>query len=244
MIPLTAYSLLVAQIIAHLSIIPMIMYGTWWHWCIAIFVYFLNGCLGMTMTYHRLLSHKSWNCPKWLEYLFSLFAAIGMTGSAISWVSIHRKHHRFNDTERDPHSPKYKGFFWVHFLSMFATVDPRYTVDLLRQPFYVWQHKHYFTINIVYAIALYLIDPFALIYAWLVPSMLLWNGGSTIVSISHRQGGPFNDLLLAFVIWGEGYHKNHHDKASMKRFGKYDLGGVIIELIEKFYKPKVVGTNA
>ena len=50
------YFLFVAQIIAHLSIIPMIMYGSWHHWAIAFFVYFITGCFGMTMTYHRLLS--------------------------------------------------------------------------------------------------------------------------------------------------------------------------------------------
>lgn len=244
MIPLNPYTLLVAQIVAHISIIPMILYGSWYHWLIAVFVYFLNGCLGMTMAYHRLLSHRAWKCPKFLEKVFVMFAGIGMTGSAISWIAIHRAHHRFNDTDKDPHSPLFKGWFWTHWLSMFAKVDVRYVPDLLKQNFYVWQHKHYFTIIAIYAGILYLVDPFALIYAWLVPSMLLWNGGSTIVSISHRKGGPHNDLLLAILIWGEGYHANHHDDAKASRFGKYDLGGIIIEFIEKWYKTTPVGNNA
>lgn len=244
MIPLTPYTLLLTQVVAHLALIPMILYGTWWQWLVAIFVYFLNGCLGMTMTYHRLLSHKAWSCPKWLERLFTLFAGIGMTGSAISWVSIHRAHHRFSDTEKDPHSPQHKGFLWAHFLSMFAKVDPRYVPDLLRQNFYVYQHKHYFTIAFIYALFVYLIlGPFGLVYAWLVPAALLWNGGSTIVSVSHRKGGPYNDLLFVFTIWGEGYHKNHHDMASAKRFGKYDIGGILIEFIEKWNKPKSLEAN-
>lgn len=243
MIPLNSYSLLFFQIIAHLSLIPMVMYANWWQWLVALFVYFLNGCLGMTMTYHRLLSHKSWFCPKWLEKIFVLFAGIGMTGSAISWVSIHRSHHRYSDTEKDPHSPVYKSMFWAHFLSMFAKVDVRYVPDLLRQKFYIFQHKHYFTIILAYALLVYfLLGPFGLIYAWLVPAAILWNGGSTIVSISHRNGYPHNDILFVFTIWGEGYHKNHHDIASAKRFGRFDLGGVIIEFIEKLYKPKTLGT--
>lgn len=229
MIPNNAYTVLIAQIIAHLSIIPMIMYGEWYHWLIALFVYFLNGCLGMTMTYHRLLSHRSWNPPKWVEYLFTLFATIGMTGSAIAWVAIHREHHKFQDTEKDPHSPRFKGMIWAHFFSMFATVKPRYVVDLMRDKFYENQHKYYFEINLLYAAILYLIDPFAVIYAWLVPAMILWNGGSLIVSVVHRGGKAHNDTIFALTTWGEGYHETHHINPGLSRFGKWDLGGWLIQ---------------
>lgn len=233
MFALTPHTLLLAQIIAHLSLIPMIMYGELWQWSVVLFVYFLNGCLGMTMTYHRLLSHRSWNPPKWVEYLFTLFATIGMTGSALSWVAIHRKHHRFSDTEKDPHDPATKGWFWTHFLSMYAVVELKYVPDLLRNKFYLFQHKYYFLINLIYAVILYLLDPFALVYAWLIPAMILWNAGSAIVSISHRNGGPQTDLSLAILTWGEGYHTAHHKNANAWRFGKIDLGGWIIE---KFFR--------
>lgn len=230
--PIKPITLLLAQIIAHLAIIPMCLYGTWWQWLITLFVYFLTGCLGMTMTYHRLLSHKSWVCPRSLEILFSLFATVGMTGSAISWVAIHRKHHGFVDTIKDPHAPEFKGWFKCHFLSMYAEVDPRYSVHLLRDKFYLWQHNFYFEICIAYGVILYFIDPMAIIYAWLVPAAILWNGGSLIVSTSHRHGKANNDLSLALLVWGEGYHEEHHQSATKSRFGKWDLGGKLIELIE------------
>lgn len=229
MIPNNKYTVLTAQIIAHLSLIPMFMYGELWMWGVVLFVYFLNGCLGMTMTYHRLLSHRSWNPPKWLEYLFTLFATIGMTGSAIAWVAIHREHHKHTDTEKDPHSPTFKGWIYAHFFSMFSKVSPRYVVDLMKDKFYVWQHQWYFEINLAYGSILYLIDPFAIVYAWLVPAMLLWNGGSLIVSTSHRNGMQHNDLILALTTWGEGYHNTHHTDSRLSRFGKWDLGGFLIE---------------
>lgn len=233
MIPNTPTTLLIFQIIAHLAIIPMVLYATWWQWGIVLFVYFLTGCLGMTMTYHRLLSHKSWNPPKWVEYLFALFATIGLTGSAISWVAIHREHHAFTDTEKDPHSPVFRGFLWAHFLSMFAKVKIKYASHLLRDSFYSFQHKHYFLINIIYAIILLILfGPLSLVYAWLVPAMVLWNSGSLIVSFSHRNGYPHNDLPLAFLVWGEGYHHNHHSDAKSSRFGKHDLGGIIISFLD------------
>lgn len=233
MIPLTPITLLFFQIIAHLSIIPMLMYATLDNWIIAIVVYFCTGCLGMTMTYHRLLSHKSWKAPKFLEYLFTLFATVGMTGSAITWVAIHKQHHAHTDTDKDPHSPIYKGRFRAHYLSMFSPVELKRVTHLLRDKFYVFQHKFYFEINLVYAMILYMIDPFAVVYAWLFPAMLLWNGGSSIISISHRHGAVHNDLSLAVLVWGEGYHKNHHDNAGLSKFGKWDLGGAIIKLLDK-----------
>lgn len=238
MLPFNAYTLLFAQIVAHLSIIPMVIYGSWYHWLIAVFVYFLNGCLGMTMTYHRMLSHRSWTPPKFVEYLFVFFATIGMTGSAISWVAIHREHHRHADTEKDPHSPNFKGWFFAHFLSMFAKVNPRYVTDLMREKFYKLQHKHYLDINVIYGLVLYFIDPFAVIYAWLVPAMILWNGGSLIVSTSHRNGKQHNDWIFAITTWGEGYHKVHHDHPNYYRFGKWDLGGFLIEQYKKRFETK------
>ena len=233
MIPNTAHTILLAQVIAHVSLIPMIIHGSLYHWLIALFVYFLNGCLGMTMTYHRLLSHRSWNPPKWIEYLFTLFATIGMTGSAIAWVAIHREHHKHTDTEKDPHSPTFKGWVYAHFLSMFSKVKPRYVTDLMKDAFYLWQHKWYFEINLIYGLCLYMVDPFAVIYAWLVPAAILWNGGSLIVSTSHRNSTQNNDFIFALTTWGEGYHKTHHEYPRKARFGKWDLGGYLIERMEK-----------
>lgn len=234
MIPFTPITLLVSQIIAHLGLIWMLVTGTPLQWLVVLVVFFLNGCLGMTMTYHRLLSHKSWQCTKWLEKLFVLFAGSGLTGSAIAWVSIHRKHHRFTDQPQDPHSPVHKGWFYCHFLSMFSTVEPKYAIDLVRQDFYVKQHKYYFEYAILWGVLMVILfqDPNALIYAWLAPAAILWNAGSTIVSVSHRHGSIYNDTIFGILVWGEGYHRNHHDNPGSPRFGKFDLGGILIRFIE------------
>ena len=75
---LDQWLLLFSQFVAHVSIIPMIIYGSWQQWAIAFFVYFITGCFGMTMTYHRLLSHNSWNAPKWYEYFGTLCGFYGL----------------------------------------------------------------------------------------------------------------------------------------------------------------------
>ena len=74
-------------------------------------------------------------------------------------------------------------------------------------------------------------DIFAIVYAWLFPAAVLWNAGSSIVSLSHRFGKIHTDWILSFLIFGEGYHKEHHIDPANPRFGKYDLGGFLIKIL-------------
>ena len=75
--------------------------------------YFVSGCLGITLSYHRQLSHRSFSTPKWLEYILAYCGVLAAQGDPIEWVSGHRYHHLHTDTPLDPHSP-YEGFFWSH----------------------------------------------------------------------------------------------------------------------------------
>lgn len=233
------------QIITHLSLIPMIIYGLWYHWLIAFFVYFLTGSIGMSGTYHRLLSHKSYQAPNWWMYLGTILATLGGTGSSIAWCSVHREHHRFTDTDKDPHCPHHLGFFKVQFLSMFHDVNLKYVPDLLRSNFHLAMHKYYWLIHAIYAAILWSIDPFALIYAWLVPAVILWHAGSSINTFSHSIGWQdhqtkdtsTNHWFNGIIMWGEGWHNNHHAFPADYRFGKkwyeFDITAYIIEWIKK-----------
>lgn len=239
------YFLLVAQIIAHLSIIPMIIYGSWYHWLLGVGVYFITGCFGMTITYHRLLSHKSWNAPKWFEYFGSLAGTYGLTGSTIGWVAIHKEHHHYTDQEGDPHSPVHLGFFRVQWLSMFETPNPRYVVRLIRSKFHAFLHKWYFALHLAIAVIWYLIDPMLLVSAYLFPAMILWNAGSFINTLTHMTGyrnwettdNSTNIPLLGILMWGEGWHNNHHydpQNPSFKhKWWEFDLGGWFIKKLEQ-----------
>lgn len=248
---LNGYTLFIAQLIAHLSLIPMFIYGNAYHWMVSLGMYFLSGCLGMTMVYHRLLSHRSWNAPKWFEYLSVIFATVGLTGSAIAWVAVHRAHHKYTETSKDPHSPHHKGIIYCQWGTMFEPVQIRMVPDLLRQSFYLLQHHWYFAISIVYAGILYFIDPFAIIYAWLVPACILWNAGSSINTIGHLFGlkqddksEARNNLVLGLLVWGEGWHGNHHKNQGSPYFSTHwwqiDIGGFLISIFSKiFYKAKL-----
>ena len=75
--------------------------------------YAITGCLGITLSYHRQLSHRSFATPKWLEYTLAYCGVLAIQGDPVEWVSSHRYHHLHTDTPLDPHSP-YEGFWWSH----------------------------------------------------------------------------------------------------------------------------------
>jgi stearoyl-CoA desaturase (delta-9 desaturase) len=61
--------------------------------------------LGITVGYHRLLTHRSFQTHKPLEYFWAILGSLGVQGSPLDWVADHRKHHAHPDQEGDPHSP-------------------------------------------------------------------------------------------------------------------------------------------
>jgi len=239
------WMLFFSQVIAHLSIIPMIMYGTWQHWILAFFVYFMTGCFGMTMTFHRLLSHKSWNPPKWFYKFGTLCGFYGLTGSSIGWVAVHREHHHHTDKEGDPHSPRHHGFFKVQWLSMFETPKPKYAIHLIRDKFHMFIHRWYFQLHLLIAGFWLIVDPMLLVAAYLFPAMILWNAGSFINTLTHMFGyrnfnttdDSTNIPVLGILMWGEGWHNNHHadpNNPSFKRkWWELDVGGFFIKLLSQ-----------
>lgn len=68
-------------------------------------VMYLATAIGITVGFHRLLTHRSFQTSKPLEYAFAVLGSMAVQGPVISWVADHRKHHAHTDSEGDPHSP-------------------------------------------------------------------------------------------------------------------------------------------
>ena len=214
----------------------MILYATWYQWCIALFFYFLYNGVGMIMTYHRLLTHRSFECPVWWEYFGTALANFSLTGSAITWIAIHRKHHKFADTDQDPHSPDHLGWWRVQFCTAYASVEGRYAVDLMRKKFYVWQHKYYMETQLVFATLLaILFGPLAVIYVYLFPAGLTLFFGTMVLSVAHNNFKPRTVTWLALLTFGDAFHDVHHEDSQRYRLHKYDMVGWLIEKI--FIRP-------
>ena len=206
-------------------------------------VYFFTGCIGMSMTYHRGLAHRSWKMPRWFEIFGTLCATYGLTGSSIAWVATHRKHHRHTDKEKDPHSPIYSGWAPVQFFSMFTPVEPKHAINLMRDPFHVALHRYYWFFHLfVILTILYFGGVMMLAAAYLAPAAILWHAGSAVNSLNHLSGyrnhdtddNSHNNLITGYLVWGEGWHNNHHNRPTMSKFGEkwweLDIGGMLLAL--------------
>jgi stearoyl-CoA desaturase (delta-9 desaturase) len=109
---------------------------------------YLFGTLGINIGYHRLLTHRGFACPRWLEHGLAVLGACCWQGAPMGWVAIHRMHHQHSDEPADPHSPR-RSFFWSHMgwflifdpaIYNFATYD-RYARDLFQDGFYKWLER-------------------------------------------------------------------------------------------------------
>ena len=187
-----------------------------------------------TVYYHRVVTHKNPIKPL-IEKILLFLSWIGCSGSAMAWAATHRMHHRYSDTENDPHSPKHAGKLKTYWWSSGSKKSIRYVPDLLRKPLYVWQHAHYFKLLLVYHVLGLIFLPLSMYWALcVVPGFCMWFAGSMTNIFGHDENGPVNNNLMGYAFAGEGWHKNHHDFGSSIQFNKHgDWGYMIYRLIKK-----------
>ena len=130
------------HLLSLLALVPW--FFSWTGLVLCILGHYVFGMLGITLGYHRLLAHKGFTCPKWLEHGLALLGVCTMQDSPARWVAVHRKHHQHSDETPDPHSPLV-AFAWGHMGWLIfrnretSTLDfyERYSRDLLSDPFYM-----------------------------------------------------------------------------------------------------------
>lgn len=185
----------------------------------------VTGMFGITLSYHRQLAHKSFNTPKWLEYIFAYCGCLAVQGDPIEWVSSHRYHHLHTDTPHDPHTP-YEGFWWSHcgwFLDNSATerrVGNRSNAsDLQEQPFYQFLQKTYGWHVVASAAATFLLGgweafvwAFALRVCWVHHITWFVNSACHVWGNQQYNTGDLsrNNWWVGILAFGEGWHNNHH----------------------------------
>ena len=210
----------------HLGALAAPFFFTWKALGVAIALWWISGSLGIGMGYHRLLTHRGYKTPKWLEYFLTLCGTLALEGGPIFWVATHRIHHRFSDQEGDPHSPIH-GKWWAHAGWMLTGTamhhDPEtlahYVPDLAQDKFYVWISKYHYVPMIVLAAALFAIGglPF-LMWGIFVRTVVLLHCTWAVNSIAHIWGSrrfvtrdlSTNNFYIALLTFGESWHNNHH----------------------------------
>jgi stearoyl-CoA desaturase (delta-9 desaturase) len=213
--------------------------------------YFVYGCLGIVVTFHRKLTHDSYSSSPFLTKALSVVGCLAGTGSPIAWVAIHINHHLKSDTPEDPHSPLYKGLriFRLEYEDQVSDTTKWRMRKLITDPFYQFLHRYYFGIMIVYDVVLFLIGGlYLVVFAHLLPATITALMSNIVNYVGHKPtwlGGyrsfnlkdqSTNNWLWAVPSWGESWHNNHHRYPKNNYFGQkwweVDISGLIIKLIK------------
>lgn len=219
---------------------------------LVLFGYFLYGCLGIVVTFHRNLTHKSYETYPFLTKLFSILGCFSGTGSPLAWVAIHINHHLKSDKPNDPHSPLYKGFriFGLDYAHE-VDADTKWRMrHLVTNKFQQFLHRYYFGINFLYSLILFMIGGFYLmIFLHWAPAAVTAIMSNVVNYVGHKPSmlGSYrshnlndqsaNNWLWAIPSWGEAWHNNHHRFPKNSYFGskwyEVDISGYIINVIRK-----------
>lgn len=219
----------------HVGAIAALFFFSWKAFFVAAFLAWVATSVGIGMGYHRLLTHRGYKTPKWVEYVLTTCATLALEGGPIFWVSTHRIHHRFSDQEGDPHSP-IDGKWWAHMGWILVgksqhqdtTTLAQYVPDLAKDKFHIWITKFHYVPMIVLGLILLAIGgiPFVLwgiFFRTTVGLHATW----LVNSATHMWGSrryqtrdlSTNNFWVAMVTWGEGWHNNHHAHPVSARHG-------------------------
>ena len=211
---------------------------------IALFLlFYIWHALGVTIGYHRLISHRTFACPKWVEYFWVMGGYLAFEGSPIWWATIHRAHHRYSDTPLDPHSPR-NGLWgshvgWLTYRTYPAHINPQVQAkDLVQDPLYRfleqngdWHRAHWIAFSIGFAVRLLIWACFGWVAALAsllagfavlqIPLML--NVICHLPKLGYKNYAASDDSTnvwwVAVLAMGEGWHNNHHASPGSARTG-------------------------
>ncbi len=225
----------IAMVAFHIAAVAAFFYIDTGAIIAAVVLYFVAGMLGIGMAYHRLLTHRSYKTPKWMEYFLTLCATLALEGGPIFWVATHRVHHQKSDRDGDPHTPR-EGSFWAHMgwivmgqgLHQETALLARYVPDLAKDKFHVALTKWHWVPQVVVGLALlayggipYVLwgtgfrTVFGLHTTWLVNSAThLWGSRRY-----QTRDDSTNNWWVALLTFGEGWHNNHHAHPTSARHG-------------------------
>src|ERR1019366_5393246 len=182
----------IAMGLFHVGAIAALFFFTWPAFFVAIFLWWVSGSLGIGMSYPRLLTHRGYKTPKWVEYFLTWCATLALEGGPIFWVATHRIHHQFSDDEGDPHSP-IDGKWWSHMGAILFAIGG--------WPWLLWG---------VFARVVV-----GLHSTWMVNSVThLWGSRRFATKDLSTNNG-----LVALLTFGEGWHNNHHAHPVSARHG-------------------------
>ena len=235
----------------HLGALAAFLPGTfsWSAVGLALLFHWITGGLGITLGFHRLVTHRSFQTPKLLEYFLVFCGTLACQGGPLEWVGMHRIHHLHSDQNQDPHDSN-KGFWWSHMGWMLFEAPsredlPRFTRDIADDPVYQFLQKYFVPIQVVLGILFYLLGgwPFV-VWGIFVRIVVVFHCTWLVNSATHMFGyqtyesgdRSTNCWWVALITYGEGWHNNHHAYQHSARHGlrwwEIDLTWMTISLLQ------------
>jgi len=219
-----------------------------WTDVILLLVMYSLVAFGVTIGYHRMLTHRSFKPHPVVKLILLILGSMSVEGAALDWAATHIKHHAQADREGDPHSPV-EGFFHSHVGWLFKDrmADPNvYCRYLLKDPLVVFVSRTF-----LLWVVLSLVIPFAiggwtgLLWGGLVRMFLTHHVTWSVNSVCHTFGKrefetndkSRNEWVVGLLGFGEGWHNNHHAFPRSAFHGlhwwQFDLSGYVIWSLER-----------
>ena len=223
----------IGVILIHGGAIAAPLYFSWPGFWLCVLLVLITGQFGIGLGFHRLLAHKSFETTTMVRRLLALLGTLTLQAGPISWVTVHRIHHRHADSDKDPHSPT-KSFVWAYFKWALVS-DPNFDQslkmhwanDVIGDPVIRFLEERQDEICLLSFAALFGLGIVfgdvrlgwsILLWAGCVRIVYLWHTVFIINSIGHLWGyrnyetndNSQNSLFVSLIAFGDGWQNNHH----------------------------------
>lgn len=198
----------------------------------------------ITAFYHRYFAHRSYRASRVMQFVFAVLGCTAGQRGPLWWAAHHRLHHRQSDTPADPHSPRQRGFLFAHtlwFLTRANFSSPKqYVKDWRRYPELLSLERLDWVPFVLFGVGCYGMGEWFggaygtdgmqfLVWGFFISTTLLYHATYTINSLAHKYGtrrfdtgdDSKNNIWLALLTLGEGWHNNHHRYPASARQGFY-----------------------
>ena len=240
----------------HLACVAAPFFFTWSGLALCLLLYAMCGGLGITLCYHRLITHRSFATFRPLKHLLCMIGCTNLLDGPMTWAGVHRIHHANAEEEHDPHTT-FVGFWWAHFEWFFFRPPQRpydYCRDLARDRGIALIERLYYLFPSALAITLfaggYALGAWPTALSWLlwggvVRTVLVFHSAGLVNSATHMWGyrnfdlddNSRNLLWVAILTFGEGWHNNHHAQPRSAAHGmapgELDLAYALIKLLNR-----------
>lgn len=217
----------------HISAIVFVFLvpATWEAIGLCLAFYWLR-LFGITAGLHRLFSHRGYKAARWFQFVLGWLGASAMQGGPLWWSAHHRRHHKYSDHEGDPHSPIINSVWHSHMGWVLSPgvrdADLSIVKDWHKYPELRFIDRLELIPGVVQALVCYLIAGWSgVVWGFLISTVVLYHATFLVNSVCHLFGkrrfettdASRNNWLVALIVFGEGWHNNHHHYPSSARQG-------------------------